>query len=99
MYRGDYLHQEATVFRHACNMNSDQLFKKVCAYTDLSETSRKSWQKLLREEAYRRGEYFIELGQVPEKVGFVFQGLFSQNYISESGDTTIKYFLDRKSVV
>ncbi|HEY6184031.1 MAG TPA: Crp/Fnr family transcriptional regulator [Terriglobales bacterium] len=73
-------------------MNSDLLFRKVSAYTDLSEASKKSWQKLLRQESYKRGRNFIELGQIPEKVGFVLEGLFSQNYISESGDTTIKYF-------
>lgn len=78
--------------RNIGNMNSDCFFKKVNTYTDLSELSKKGWQKLLREEFYRKGEYFIELGQIPKEVGFVMNGLFSQSYISESGDTTIKYF-------
>ena len=73
-------------------MNSDLLFKKINTYTNLSEASKRTWQKLLREESYRKGQYFIELGQVPTKVGFVIEGLFSQNYISESGDAVIKYF-------
>ena len=73
-------------------MNLDLFFKKVSTYCRLSEPSKSAWQKLLREEVYRKGEYFVELGQVPTKVGFVVDGLFSQNYISESGNTTIKYF-------
>jgi CRP-like cAMP-binding protein len=73
-------------------MNSDHFFRKIGAYADLSEGSKKSWQKLLREESYKKGRYFIEPGQIPKKVGFVTVGLLSQNYISESGDTTIKYF-------
>ncbi|HZP03304.1 MAG TPA: Crp/Fnr family transcriptional regulator [Terracidiphilus sp.] len=73
-------------------MKSDPFFKKIATYTDLSEPSKTAWQMLLREEFYRKGEYFVELGQVPTKIGFVVEGLFSQNYISEAGDAVIKYF-------
>jgi CRP-like cAMP-binding protein len=75
-----------------CDMFSDHFFKKVSTYADLSETSKKAWQKLLRAESYKKGEHFVRLGQIPRRVGFVIEGLFSQNYISESGNTTIKYF-------
>ena len=73
-------------------MNSEQLFRKVRTYVKLSQASATSWQRLLRPELYKKGECFVELGQVPAKVGFVLEGLFSQGYISESGGTTIKYF-------
>jgi CRP-like cAMP-binding protein len=73
-------------------MNSEQLFRKVRTYAELSQASATSWQRLLRPEFYKKGEYFVELGQVPAKVGFVLEGLFSQDYVSESGGTTIKYF-------
>jgi CRP-like cAMP-binding protein len=73
-------------------MNSEQLFEKINAYCTLSKLSRERWQKLLREESYNRGEHFVELGEIPTKVGFVASGLFSQEFVSESGDTTIKYF-------
>lgn len=73
-------------------MPYDLFFQKVSAYTALSDASRNAWQSLLREESYRKGDSFVELGEVPKKVGFVTKGLFSQNYIAESGDTTIKYF-------
>jgi CRP-like cAMP-binding protein len=73
-------------------MNCDPLFQRVNTYTQLSEESTKAWRGLVREESCKRGQSFIALGEVPAKVGFVVRGLFSQNYISESGDATIKYF-------
>ena len=51
----------------ATKMNSDHFFSKVTTYADLSEASKESWQKLLREESYKKGRYFIELGQAPKK--------------------------------
>jgi CRP-like cAMP-binding protein len=73
-------------------MNSEKLFRTVRTYADLSKESVASWQRLLRQESYKKGECFVELGEIPLKIGFVLQGLFSQDFISESGDTTIKYF-------
>src|SRR5258708_20717829 len=73
-------------------MNCDLFFRTVSTYAHLSEASEKAWQKLLREESYRKGESFVESGEMAIKVGFVLKGLFSQNYISEAGDATIKYF-------
>lgn len=73
-------------------MLSDQFFRRVDSYANLSQASKKVWQKLLRIESYKKGEHFVQLGQIPTRVGFVVGGLFSQNYISESGDTIIKYF-------
>src|ERR1700676_1433389 len=73
-------------------MNCDLFFRAVSTYAHLSDASENAWQKLLREESYAKGESFVVLGQIPRKVGFVVKGLFSQNYISESGDATIKYF-------
>ena len=49
-------------------MLSDHFFKKVNTYARLSEASRKVWQKLLRKESCKKGEYFIELGQIPTRV-------------------------------
>lgn len=73
-------------------MDCDLFFRTVSTYAHLSEASEKAWQKLLREESYKKGECFVELGEIATKVGFVIKGLFSQNYISEAGDATIKYF-------
>jgi CRP-like cAMP-binding protein len=73
-------------------MNAERLFRTVKTYTDLSLASVTDWQRLLRPEFYKKGECFVELGQIPLKIGFVLEGLFSQEFISESGDATIKYF-------
>jgi CRP-like cAMP-binding protein len=73
-------------------MNCDLFFRTVSTYANLSVASENAWQKLLREESYAKGESFVELGDLATKVGFVSKRLFSQNYISEAGDSTIKYF-------
>jgi hypothetical protein len=73
-------------------MNCDLFFRTVNTYTRLSEASQNAGQRLLREESYAKGEKFVGLGEVPTRVGFVIKGLFSQNYVSKTGDDTIKYF-------
>jgi CRP-like cAMP-binding protein len=73
-------------------MNAATLFQKVETYAPLTEASRANWQKLLRSLTYRKGEMFVATGQVPTQVGFVIEGLLSQEYVSEAGDSTIKYF-------
>src|SRR6185437_5631667 len=73
-------------------MDSAFLFLKVESYGALSPASRANWQSLLRSQTYKKGESFIATGQIPTNVGFVVKGLFSQEYVSDSGDSTIKYF-------
>ena len=72
-------------------MNSD-IFRTVREYAQLSDASEILWRKLLRAESYRQREHIITLGSIPTRVGFVVNGLFSQNYVSETGTDTIKYF-------
>lgn len=73
-------------------MKTDIFFQKVRSYTGLSDEAEIAWTKILREKEYRKGEYFIRIGEVPQKVAFVCKGLFSQYYITDNGDTVIKYF-------
>jgi CRP-like cAMP-binding protein len=73
-------------------MDATPLFQKVESYAKLSAESRTHWQSLLRPQTYKKGDFFLSLGHIPADVGFVVEGLFSQEFISESGDPTIKYF-------
>lgn len=73
-------------------MNTDNFFQKIRTYTKLSIEAEQAWLKLLNEKKYGRGENFIRTGQIPKKVAFVLEGLFSQYYIINNGDTVIKYF-------
>lgn len=73
-------------------MNTDILFQRVKAYHNISEQSELAWTNLLKEKKYKKGDYFIAVGQIPRKVAFVVKGLFSQYYITDKGDTVIKYF-------
>lgn len=73
-------------------MNTDIFFQKIKSYTTLSVEAEKAWADILREKEYDKGDFFISVGQIPKKVAFVCEGLFSQYYITDKGDTVIKYF-------
>lgn len=73
-------------------MNTENFFKKIKSYTTLSVEAEKAWTEILREKEYDKDDFFISVGQIPKKVAFVCEGLFSQYYITDRGDTVIKYF-------
>lgn len=73
-------------------MNADQFFRKIRTYYDISAAAELAWTNLLQEKTYKKGDNFVSEGQHPRKVGFVVKGLFSQNYIADSGEVVIKYF-------
>lgn len=79
-------------------MNIGQFFQKIRTYTDLSSNAERAWQALLKEKKYPKGDNFINTGQIPQKVAFVAEGLFSQYYITDSGDTVIKYFFPENTI-
>lgn len=73
-------------------MSIDIFFQKIRTYHNISEQAELVWKNLLQEKIYKKGDYFIAIGQIPRKVAFVTKGLFSQYYITDNGDTIIKYF-------
>ena len=73
-------------------MNTDKFFQKISTYVPLGSEAITAWSALLKEKTYAKGEDFIRTGQVPRKVAFIVKGLFSQYYITNEGDTVIKYF-------
>jgi len=73
-------------------VNTDLFFRKIRTYHDLSNEAQSAWTALLRQKIYRKGENFINVGQRPRRVAFVIEGLFSQYYTSEKGESIIKYF-------
>lgn len=73
-------------------MATEQFFKKIKTYTDLSEEAKIAWQSLLVEKTYEKGDHFIRIGQTPQRVAYVVKGLFAQYYFNDNGETVIKYF-------
>lgn len=73
-------------------MNTTIFFQKIRSYANLSIKAEQVWTAILKEQKYRKGDQFIQIGQIPKKVAFVHKGLFSQYYITDKGDTVIKYF-------
>jgi CRP-like cAMP-binding protein len=80
-------------------MDSEIFFQKVNQYTNLTSQAKQEWAELLEKKEYRKGEYFIVVGQIPKKVAFVDNGLFSQYFITDAGDTIIKYFFPEGRIV
>ena len=73
-------------------MKLEAVFDKVSQYTALSDEAKALWSELLKTKRYSRGELFVAVGQVPKRVAFVLEGLFSQYFITDKGETVIKYF-------
>lgn len=73
-------------------MDPGIFFQKIRTYADLSPEAEEDWAVLLREKEYAKGSDFLRVGQVPRKVAFLIEGLFSQYFITDNGDTVIKYF-------
>jgi CRP-like cAMP-binding protein len=73
-------------------MNTEPFFQKINNYTNLTAKAKEEWAALLNQRTYKKGEYFISVGQIPKKVAFVLEGLFSQYHITDGGETVIKYF-------
>lgn len=73
-------------------MNTDIFFQKIKSYGYLTKESQDAWTAILRKNVYGKGDQFVRVGQIPRKAAFVCSGLFSQYYITDKGDTVIKYF-------
>ena len=73
-------------------MNTELFFQKIRSYHPISATAEAAWAALLRQKRYQKGENFVDEGQIPRRTAFVAEGLFSQYYASEKGETVIKYF-------
>jgi CRP-like cAMP-binding protein len=71
---------------------TDIFFQKIRTYGPISEAAENDWSALLAAKTYQRDADFLRVGQVPRKVAFVVKGLFSQSFITDEGDTVIKYF-------
>lgn len=74
----------------------DSFFTKIESYYQLSDESKAAWESILVTKTYKKGQNFIADGQRPRKVAFVAEGLFSQYYIADNGETVIKTFFPEK---
>jgi CRP-like cAMP-binding protein len=73
-------------------MSQDVFFEKIRTYTDLSPQAEGAWAALLRENTYKKSDYFVTEGQTPKKLAFIVNGLMYQYYAAENGDIVVKYF-------
>jgi CRP-like cAMP-binding protein len=91
--RGALVRIVKTNYQHyTITMDTEIFFQKIRTYGNLSSEAENEWESLLRSNIYRKGSDFLRIGQIPKKVAFVIKGLFAQHYITDNGDTIIKYF-------
>jgi CRP-like cAMP-binding protein len=79
-------------------MSKETFFRKIRAYSSLSEQAENDWAELLEKKHYRKGSDFIAEGQIPRKAAFVLKGIFSQHYTSSDGSSVIKYFFPEQRI-
>lgn len=63
-------------------MDTQVFFQKIRTYTNLSQEAENAWAGILKEKEYCKGDFLVSIGQIPKKVAFVCEGLFSQYYIT-----------------
>ncbi len=73
-------------------MDTTPFFQKIRTYHTISAAAEQAWSDILQFKKYSKGDQFIHIGQVPRRIAFVAQGLFSQNFINDDGSVVIKYF-------
>lgn len=79
-------------------MSHDVFFQKIKDYIELSPLAEAAWAALLRENTYKKGDYFVTEGQTPKMVAFIVTGLMYQYYPDESGDMVVKYFFPENRI-
>ena len=73
-------------------MQTIKFFNIVKNYSQLSAESEAAWISILSEKFYKKDENFVSIGETPQRVAFVCEGLFLQSYIADTGESSIKYF-------
>ena len=79
-------------------MSSETFFRKIRAYSRLSERAENDWADLLEQKQYGKGSDFIAEGKIPRKAAFVLKGIFSQHYTAPDGSSVIKYFFPEQRI-
>ncbi len=67
-------------------------FSRYCTLPD------GEWQRLIsiiKPMRLKKRQYFIDIGQVPDKMCFIISGLFRVFYVTEDGDEKILVFRDK----
>lgn len=73
-------------------MRYPQLYERIVQLTAIPESEWRKAEALAREEAFARGEHFLQPGDPPERFGLVMEGLFRAYRVSSRGEETVKAF-------
>lgn len=71
-----------------------QLFSALCELAYIPEKERASFTKRLHFIKIKKNQHFITVGEQPDKVAFIAEGLFRVYYLSDSGKENCLVFRD-----
>ena len=69
----------------------DRVYQELLKYGPIPESA---WENRAQFEpiTFKKGEYFVRIGDIPDKMGFIWSGLFRVFYLTEQGDERILVF-------
>jgi CRP-like cAMP-binding protein len=69
----------------------DRIYQELLKFGPVPESA---WENRAPFEHLRfeKGDYFVRIGDIPDKMGFIWSGLFRVFYITEQGDERILVF-------
>jgi len=80
-------------------MTIDSFSTLIHALTSIPLDELQGVQELMRTTTVRKGDYFIRVGEMPYRVGFIRKGLFQYHYTHENGTEFTKGFFDKGNVI
>jgi CRP-like cAMP-binding protein len=81
------------IYKNNIDKNYDLLIselKKICDDKEIIDQD--EIRNVFKIEHYRKGQYFVRGGEIPNKIGFITKGLMKYYYIDFDGNDWIKYF-------
>ncbi len=71
---------------------NETLYHVINSMADIPDEQWKNFEKNLIAEKIRKNQFFIKVGEIPGKIGFIVTGLFHYYYINNKGKQYTKQF-------
>ena len=75
------------------------MHKALLKYGAIPEDEWNKFTKLVRTLNLKKNEYFVNFGEVPQRLGFISAGIFRVFYITEQGDEKIIVFRNENQFI
>ena len=75
------------------------MHKALSKYGEIPEGEWNKFIKIVKTLRLKKNEYFINVGEVPQRLGFIAAGIFKVFYITEQGNEKIIVFRDEEHFI